>query len=88
MQETSGQLRNNTNIVLSPYTVWMAMSIVNEGARGNTAAELSRALFIPTNESDRKPFRELQQRLTEAIKVSFLVSGLRVDSVHDRRVRI
>ncbi|GJQ82831.1 SRPN8 [Trypoxylus dichotomus] len=68
LAETSSKLPEGTNLAISPYTVWTAMSIVNEGSRGNTAAQLERTLSIPAgNSTDRQAFRKLQQNIIRNI---------------------
>ncbi|KAK9708948.1 Serpin (serine protease inhibitor) [Popillia japonica] len=68
LAETNGKLSENINLAISPYTVWTAMSIVNEGAMRNTAAQLENVLYIPPNNgTDRQAFRKLQQRMVQQI---------------------
>ncbi|KRT84227.1 hypothetical protein AMK59_735 [Oryctes borbonicus] len=68
LAEISSKLPEGSNLAISPYTVWMAMSIVSDGARGNTAAELEHTLSLPAaNTTDRLAFRKLQQRLIRNI---------------------
>ncbi|KAI4464443.1 serine protease inhibitor serpin [Holotrichia oblita] len=71
VSETNGRLAENINLAISPYTVWVAMSIVNEGAMRNTAAQLESTLYIPPNNgTDRDAFRRQQQRLVQQITKS------------------
>ena len=45
---------NNSNIFFSPYSIFVALSMAYEGARGNTAAEMSNILNILQNDSATK----------------------------------
>lgn len=53
------------NIALSPYTVWTLLSIISEGARGNTAKELNYGLNIPSDKTQfRNDFKALSSVLS------------------------
>lgn len=45
--------RRNTNVVVSPLSVAVAMSLVDAGARGTTAAQIDAALHFPTTDRDQ-----------------------------------
>ncbi len=43
----------NGNIFISPYSIFTALSMTYEGARGNTADEMAAVLHLPDNEKER-----------------------------------
>ncbi|KAB0801412.1 hypothetical protein PPYR_05766 [Photinus pyralis] len=54
LAETNDQVGDGLNLALSPYTVWSLLTVIAEGANGNTAKELEQSLGIPPN---KEPFR-------------------------------
>jgi len=59
--------RNSTeNIIFSPFSIYIALSMVCEGARGETWEELKEALhFIDDNQTRRGSFAEVQNDLND-----------------------
>lgn len=55
------------NLALSPYTVWTLLTVLSEGAYGNTAKELDSVLFLS---SDKKPVRDDYVNLTNGLTVT------------------
>ncbi|NJE62178.1 serpin family protein [Thermococcus sp. 21S7] len=52
--------RENGNLFISPFSVFTAMTMAYEGARGETAGEMAKVLHIPENETlRREAFRTL-----------------------------
>ncbi|KAF5304509.1 hypothetical protein FQR65_LT07936 [Abscondita terminalis] len=49
LSETSIKLGSSNNLAISPYTVWSLLSIIAEGANGNTASQLEQVLMLPRN---------------------------------------
>ncbi|GJQ67997.1 SRPN8 [Trypoxylus dichotomus] len=62
LAKTSQQIGDSENLALSPYTIWSLLNIIREGAQGNTAVELEKALSIPVNQ-ERSQFRRSYQAL-------------------------
>jgi serine protease inhibitor len=54
------------NLALSPYTVWTLLSIVDEGAGGNTAKQLEAILRIPGG-SNKDAFRRQFNNMTDIL---------------------
>jgi len=45
-----GKLRAQTgNLTISPASIWVALAMTHEGARGDTATEMARAMRMPTD---------------------------------------
>lgn len=65
------QLRGEAgNLFLSPYSISSALAMTYAGARGNTAAEMQKALHFGLGPADTHPaFRELQARM-EALQAA------------------
>ncbi|RZB41080.1 leukocyte elastase inhibitor-like, partial [Asbolus verrucosus] len=47
LKETSTEPNSPPNLIISPYPIWTLLSIIDEGARGNTATQLENVLRIP-----------------------------------------
>jgi serpin B len=65
------------NLFFSPYSLFVALAMVREGARGDTAAELDRALSFP------RDLAAAQRTLTDALHPRELSEG---EPGHERRV--
>jgi serpin B len=64
-----GQLRGeDTNLIVSPYSVAVALAMTRAGTEGKTAAELDAVLHLPVKEkiNDRQAFREMTESVTTA----------------------
>lgn len=59
-KKLSGDENNSPNIFYSPYSVFTALAMTYEGARGNTATEMENVLHI---EQDNDSFHEYMQSL-------------------------
>ncbi len=58
--------RTGTNLVLSPYSIESAMTLVYPGADGVTKAELAKALHFPANEREvQASFARLRSQLEQ-----------------------
>ncbi|KAF2882755.1 hypothetical protein ILUMI_23419 [Ignelater luminosus] len=64
LSATTDQCGDKLNLAISPYTVWSLMTIIAEGARGNTARQLEDVLKIPSNEN-KDLFRHNYKSLTK-----------------------
>lgn len=60
LYHTSRQ-QQNTNLILSPITVWTVLAVISEGASGNTAEEIDHALRISRKHKNatRRGFNEI-----------------------------
>ena len=61
------QLRaENGNLIVSPYSIAVALAMTGAGATGNTAAELDKVLHLPVKEkvSDLQAFKEMTASVT------------------------
>lgn len=65
LAETNDQVGDGLNLALSPYTVWSLLTIIAEGANGNTAKQLEQALGIPGN---KEPFRRTYKSFTKYLQ--------------------
>jgi len=59
-KELSDDINNSPNIFYSPYSVFTALAMTYEGARGNTATEMENVLHI---EQDNDSFHDYMQSL-------------------------
>lgn len=64
---TNNKAADSVNLALSPYTVWTLLTVLSEGAQGNTEKELENVLYL-TN--DKKPVREGYMNLTNGLTVT------------------
>lgn len=60
-------------MAISPYNVWTLLSIINEGAKENTAAQLEHVLGIPSDEN-KKMFLLQFQNMSQIFSVSLDLS--------------
>lgn len=60
----------DTNIAISPYTVWSLLAIATEGARGNTLRQLEQSLNIPAPEERKGVFRSSYRSLHKYLSVN------------------
>ncbi|KAJ3639295.1 hypothetical protein Zmor_002660 [Zophobas morio] len=73
---TSRENGSPRNLALSPYTVWTLLSIIDEGAKDNTAKQLETVLRIP-DASGKSAFRNNFRNLSNI--VSAKDSGVNLD---------
>jgi serpin B len=55
------------NLFISPYSISICLALAYGGARGETAAQMSKVLHFPEGEP-HSAFGELQRQMTEAVK--------------------
>lgn len=66
LSETTNRLGSSNNLAISPYTVWSLLSIIAEGANGNTALQLEQVLMLPSNkELFRRNYKSLTKYLLQ-----------------------
>lgn len=61
----TSKVQQNTNLILSPVTVWTVLAVISEGASGDTARQLNTALRISSKKTNltRHGFNEIYQWL-------------------------
>jgi len=68
LSDTADQAGDSINLALSPYTVWSLLTIIAEGARGETARQLEDVLHIPSLDNKdlfRRNYKSLTKYLTQ-----------------------
>ncbi|XP_044765721.1 serine protease inhibitor 77Ba-like [Coccinella septempunctata] len=85
LQATADEAGEEMNLALSPYTVWSLLSIISEGARGNTLKELETVLNIPYDKTEfRNEYKQLRgtlQNTTVGVTLE-LSSGIFTNKKH------
>ncbi|XP_045481237.1 serine protease inhibitor 77Ba-like [Harmonia axyridis] len=85
LQFTADEAGDDMNLALSPYTVWSLLSIIAEGARGNTSKELENVLQISNEKNEfRNEFKQLKGTLqNKTVGVTLeLSSGIFTNKKH------
>lgn len=75
--------QSNQNVALSPYTVWTLLTIIHEGAQGETARQLETVLNLPSRiskEMFRKNYKSYYKYLT-VILIYYYFSFLLITSI-------
>ncbi len=68
-------LNGSENVFISPYSIFTALSMTYEGARGNTASEMADVLHLPDNDTVRRgSFARVQNKITNGSDDYELVS--------------
>lgn len=69
------KLDHSKNIFFSPYSIFSALSIVYEGADGETAKEINDVLYLPEKSILRKSFKAVYDTINKKEKEYLLSTG-------------
>ncbi len=69
------KLDHSKNIFFSPYSIFSALSIVYEGADGETAKEIKNTLYLPEKSVLRKSFKAVYNTINKKEKEYLLSTG-------------